>query len=389
MFTAFNLVKKILHGPGSIASIGEAVKRVGGSRVVIVTDKGLAGIGLHQPLCDSLRDEAIEYLVYDAAELEPNSRSIKHCVENILEFEADALIGFGGGSALDTTKAAAVLASNKGAIEDYFGLDKVTKPCLPMILVPTTAGTGSEMTSISVLTDDATGAKLGIVSDYLYADIVILDPELTLSLPPKVTAMTGVDAFVHAMESFVGNRATVFTDALNLQAMKMISANIREAYQNGFNLEAREKMLYGSALAGLGFGNTQNGIIHAIGTSVPSELKQPHGILMAAIAPMGIEFNYTARPDKYAVIGDILKGQDSSGKPVIERAEDCIDAFRALLVDLQIPAGLRPYGVKPRDLPGIAERASQARRLMDNNPRSANSSELLDLLEAQYEAIAA
>lgn len=175
------------------------------------------------------------------------------------------IIGFGGGSALDTTKAASVLLSNEGPIDKYFGINLVPNPSLPCILIPTTSGTGSEMTNISVLADTKNGGKKGVVSEYMYADTVILDAELTFGLPPRVTAMTGVDAFVHAMESFCGIAATPITDALNLQAMKLVGANIRQAYANGKNAAARDAMMYASALAGMGFGNTQNGIIHAIG----------------------------------------------------------------------------------------------------------------------------
>ena len=175
-----------------------------------------------------------------------------------LDFKVDVLIGFGGGSALDTTKAAAVLLSNEGPIDKYFGMNLVPNPSLPKILIPTTAGTGSEMTNISVLADTKNGGKKGVVSEHMYADVVLLDASLTVGLPPRVTAMTGVDAFVHAMESFCGIAATPITDALNLAAMKMVGANIRQAYANGGNLAARDAMLYGSALAGMGFGNTQN-----------------------------------------------------------------------------------------------------------------------------------
>ena len=159
--------------------------------------------------------------------------SIQHCTDEAKAFGADVIIGFGGGSALDTTKAASVLLSNEGPIDKYFGINLVPNPSLPCILIPTTSGTGSEMTNISVLADTKNGGKKGVVSEYMYADTVILDAELTFGLPPRVTAMTGVDAFVHAMESFCGIAATPITDALNLQAMKLVGANISQAYANG------------------------------------------------------------------------------------------------------------------------------------------------------------
>jgi len=383
MHHTFHSVSKTVHGVGSIAQAGEEVKKLGGERAIIVTDPGLASLGLHKPVEEALKSAGVEFVLYAKAELEPNADSIQDCANAATEFKADVIIGFGGGSALDTAKAASVLAAHEGPISKYFGVNVVPGPCMPMIAVPTTAGTGSEMTSISVLTNNETGAKMGVVSDYLYADAVILDPALTTGLPAHVTAMTGVDAFVHAMESFVGLRATPFTDALNLAAMKLIAANIRKAYTNGSNLEAREAMLCGSALAGLGFGNTQNGVIHAVGTSVPAKYKLPHGLLMACFAPVGISFNYMANPEKYAIVADILNGEDTCG-PVLERAEGCAEAFIAMLEDLDINVGLAPYGVQESDLEGIATRAMAAKRLMDNNPRQCTEKQLLDHLQKTF-----
>lgn len=384
MIYEFNSVSKVLKGVGAIEKAGKEVQRLAGNRAMIVTDPGLSALGLHKSLEEALTKAAVDFVLYDKAELEPNATSIQDCADTARNFEADVIIGFGGGSALDTAKAASVLAVHEGPIDKYFGLDMVPGPCMPLIAIPTTAGTGSEMTSISVLTNNETGAKLGIVSDYIYASSVILDPALTVGLPPHVTAMTGVDAFVHAMESFVGQRATPFTDALNLQAMKIISKNIRKAYANGANLDAREAMLYGSALAGMGFGNTQNGVIHAVGTSVPAKYKLPHGLLMAAIAPMGISYNQMANPEKYAVVCDILTNNDDLSIPIEDRAAYCEEAFLAMLEDLDIKPGLAPYGVTEEDLPGIATRAAAAKRLMDNNPRQGNEKQLLNMLQKNF-----
>ena len=250
-------VKKIVHGLGAIKEAANEVKNLKGSKAFIVTDPGLAKIGVQKPLEEALTAGGIEWKLYAEAQLEPSMDSIQHCTDEAKAFGADVIIGFGGGSALDTTKAASVLLSNEGPIDKYFGINLVPNPSLPCILIPTTSGTGSEMTNISVLADTKNGGKKGVVSEYMYADTVILDAELTFGLPPRVTAMTGVDAFVHAMESFCGIAATPITDALNLQAMKLVGANIRQAYANGKNAAARDAMMYASALAGMGFGNTR------------------------------------------------------------------------------------------------------------------------------------
>ena len=364
-------VKKIVHGLGAIKEAANEVKNLKGSKAFIVTDPGLAKIGVQKPLEEALTAGGIEWKLYAEAQLEPSMDSIQHCTDEAKAFGADVIIGFGGGSALDTTKAASVLLSNEGPIDKYFGINLVPNPSLPCILIPTTSGTGSEMTNISVLADTKNGGKKGVVSEYMYADTVILDAELTFGLPPRVTAMTGVDAFVHAMESFCGIAATP----------------IRQAYANGKNAAARDAMMYASALAGMGFGNTQNGIIHAIGTTLPVECHIPHGLAMSFCAPFSVGFNYIANPEKYAIVADILRGDDRSGcMSVMDRAADVEDAFRDLLNDLDIATGLSNYGVKREDLPACADRAFAAKRLLNNNPRAASRDQILALLEANFEA---
>ena len=379
-------VKHFIHGSGSIKQAADVVKNLGGKKAFIVTDPGLANVGVQKPLEEALTAGGVEWELFAKAELEPSMDSIQACTDAAKAFGADVIIGIGGGSPLDTTKAAAVLLTNEGPIDKYFGMNLVPNACLPMILIPTTAGTGSEFTNISVLADTKNGGKKGVVSDYMYADVVLLDAELTVGLPPRVTAMTGVDAFVHAMESFCGIAATPFTDTLNLSAMKLVAGNIRQAYANGKNLKAREGMLYGSALAGMGFGQTQNGIIHAIGTTLPVECHIPHGLAMSFVGAFCVGFNYIANPEKYAVVADILRGCDRSATmSVLERAADVEAAFRALLADLDIKTGLANYGVKREDLPACADRAFAAKRLLNNNPRAASRDQILALLEANFE----
>ena len=379
-------VKHFIHGAGSIKQAADVVKNLGGKKAIIVTDPGLANVGVQKPLEEALTAGGVEWELFAKAELEPSMDSIQACTDAAKAFGADVIIGIGGGSPLDTTKAAAVLLTNEGPIDKYFGMNLVPNACLPMILIPTTAGTGSEFTNISVLADTKNGGKKGVVSDYMYADVVLLDAELTVGLPPRVTAMTGVDAFVHAMESFCGIAATPFTDTLNLSAMKLVAGNIRQAYANGKNVKAREGMLYGSALAGMGFGQTQNGIIHAIGTTLPVECHIPHGLAMSFVGAFCVGFNYIANPEKYAIVADILRGCDRSATmSVLDRAADMEAAFRALLADLDIKTGLANYGVKREDLPACADRAFAAKRLLNNNPRAASRDQILALLEANFE----
>jgi alcohol dehydrogenase len=377
-----NSVPRILYGFGVIDGAGEEIVRLGGTRVFIVTDPSIAALGLLEPLKSSLAEAELAFEVFDKAELEPSASSINACADVARAFGADCVIGIGGGSALDTAKAALVLLSNEGGIENYFGMQMVKKPCLPAIYIPTAAGTGSEVTSISVLSDPQGGGKVGVVSDYLYARVVLLDPDLTIGLPPHVTAMTGMDAFVHAMESFVGLAATPFTDAYNLQAMRLIAANLRKAYANGTNREARAAMLYAATLAGMGFSQTQNGIIHAVGTNLPLACKVPHGLAMAALAPMGMNFNCIAAPERYAQRAQSLGIEPCSD--ALDAARRGIDAVYALLDDVGIAPGLKAHGVPHDALEATAERAAKAKRLMDNNPRKATAQQIFALLKDHY-----
>ena len=383
MFNTFQTISRIVYGNGAISQLGNEVKRLGGNKVVLVIDKWLEINNMHKKITEILNESGVDAKVFSDVVLDPTPECVMDCGKIIKDFGADLLIGIGGGSALDCTKAASILQNNDGPLEKYFGINLVPNECMPTILIPTTAGTGSEMTSISVLGDAYTNSKKGIVSDYLYAKTILLDPELTLSLPPKYTAYTGLDAFVHAMESYVNLSATPFTEAPDLYAMKMIASNIRLAYTNGNNKNARAQMLYAAAICGMGFSNTQNGVIHAIGMAVPANYHLPHGLLMAAIAPMGIAYNYMSTPEKYAQIAEIL-GATTTNSSIFSKAESAIEAFTKLLSDLDITPGLKAYGVKEEDIRGIAERAAASKRLMDNNPRKATADELEILIKKYF-----
>lgn len=379
----FQNVGRIKYGHNCISEIGEEVKLLGCSRVLLVTDKGLIEHDVHMPLLHALREAGLACTVFSDVELDPSPVSIEQGVLLLKEFKADLIVGIGGGSALDSAKALALRGAHKGPLERYFGLELVPSACLPIILVPTTAGTGSEMTSIVVLGNKETGSKKGIVSRYLFAKTVFLDPDLTLQLPPYYTAITGMDAFIHAMESYVNISATPFTEAVCLQAMRMIAENIRKAFANGNNKEARARMLYASALSGMGFANTQTGLIHALGHAVPSTYHLPHGRLMAAVCPMGMAFNCIAAPEKYANVADIL-GCNASGKNINERAASAVAGMENLLKDLGLAPGLAPLGVDRADIPGIAGRAAADTRLMAKNPRQGTAKELEALLQQHF-----
>jgi alcohol dehydrogenase class IV len=235
-----------------------------------------------------------------------------------------------------------------------------------------------------VLSDTANNVKKAIVSEHMYARTVILDPELTRGLPPHLTAATGMDALVHSMESFTGIRATAFTDALNREAIRLVAQNLRKAFANGDNLEARENMLQASCLAGMAFSNTQNGLIHAIALAIGGRFHLPHGLLTAFICPWVMEFNLLANPAKFAEIARAF-GEDTCGKPETEAARLAVAAVKALLNDLGVSYALKDYGVPRQAIPDLAKATLGAARLISNNPRKVSEKDVIAILEKNYE----
>ena len=379
MNAIFQIPSRIVYGAGTIKDLGAEVRRLGANRALIVTDKGLVEHNVHIPVQEALTVAKIPYKLFPGVELDPSPGSITNGALALREFEADVIIGLGGGSALDSAKAVSLLSAHGEPIERFFGIELVPSPCIPTIMIPTTAGTGSEITSIVVLSSAATQSKKGIVSTHLFAKSVVLDPELTFDLPPYYTAITGVDAFVHALESYVNLAATPLTEGVCLQAMRLIADNIRKAYANGRCLEARSAMLYASALSGMGFANTQTGLIHALAHAIPTDHHLPHGLLVAAASPMGIAYNSLAAPEKFANIATIL-GCDIREKALHEQAAIALNGMQRLLEDLDITQGFAAYGVNRDEIPNIAQRAAGDARLMARNPRQATASSLEKLL---------
>jgi alcohol dehydrogenase class IV len=251
-------------------------------------------------------------------------------------------------------------------------------------LIPTTAGTGSEATNIAVLSDPKRGVKNGMVSEFLFARTAILDPQLTADLPPAVTAMTGMDALAHALESYTGMRGSPFTEALSLKALGIIGGALRRAYANGDNLRAREDMLYASCMAGMAFTNTQNALAHALSMTIGGRYHLPHGLLTASVLPWVMEFNLMANPAKYVEAARAL-GEKTEGLSELEAARLSLKAVRSLLEDLDIPCRLSSYEVPREAIAGLAQETIETQtRLVSNNPRKVSAQQAAAILEANY-----
>lgn len=383
MFPSFNTVRRIVSGCRCLESVGDEIKRLAGAKVLVVTDPGIKAAGLLDRMTKVLEGAGIPHHFFAEVEPEPSIEVVAASLAAARAFGPDVIIGLGGGSSLDISKITSVMLTNAGPIEKYFGMELIPNPGIPLILIPTTAGTGSEMTSICVLSDTQNKVKKGIVSENMFARVVLLDPLLTIGLPPHVTAITGMDALVHAIESYTGIRATVFTDTLNLQAIRMVAANLRKAYVNGDNREARENMLYASGLAGMAFSNTQNGLDHALALAIGGKFHLPHGLLTAFILPWVMEYNLPADPQKFIRIARAF-GEHTDGCPEIEAARLSVKAVKNLLDDLDISYRLSQYNIPREEIPGLAKTAIGAVRLISNNPRKATEKDVIKLLQANY-----
>jgi len=380
----FQTVPRIVFGVNCTENLGKEIKQIGATRVAIITDPGLVEVGIDQPVIEALKNENIESCLFKEVEPDPRIETANKAAAFVKEHKADLIVGLGGGSAMDIAKAAAVICTNPDPIETYSGINLVPKPGLPVVLIPTTAGTGSEVTSISVLSNTEKKIKAGVVSDYMFARCAFLDPALTVKLPPPVTASTGLDALVHAMESYVGKRASFITEPLAFSAMEMIAKYLRRAYADGSDIEARSGMLQGSLLAGLAFANTQTGAAHACSHSLGAFFHIPHGIATALMLPAVMKFNCIAATEKFSNIASAF-GENIEGLSPIEAANRSVDAVVRLIEDIGFQLGLENYGVTESDIPALTDGAIlPAARLWNNNPRSATKDQVAQIFRDSF-----
>lgn len=360
--------KKIILGKDSVKTIGDEVKKLGSSRALIVTDPGLVSVGLTKLAEDSLHDKQIEVAIFDKVKPEPPAHIVDECAEIVRDGKYDVVIGIGGGSSLDIAKGSSIMATNHGVILDYVGIEIVQKPGLPRILIPTTAGSGSEVTRSVVLTDEKENTKKVVSSSFLTADLAILDPMLTLSMPPDITASTGMDALVHAIESYVSARTTPFSEILAVEAITLIAHNLPSAYSKGADVTARYNMLLAANIAGLAFGSGGLGAVHGLAYVLGNEYGIPHGRANAIMLPYVMNFNKTGNLRKFAKIAEAM-GENVDGLSIYDAAEKSVEAVKKLLNAIQIPFRLSEYGIPRDDLSKLVEGGMRQARLFIPNPR--------------------
>lgn len=364
----FQTTSRIVRGAGSLSDVADEITRLRTSKVMIVTDPGIVAAGIVGKLEEILTAANIVYNICDQIEPDPRLQLAVDTADQLRTTETDLVIGIGGGSAIDIAKVAAVLVTNDGDIGTFIGIDQIAKAGLPTIIIPTTAGTGSEVTPIAILSDHDEKLKKGIVSPYLFPTVALLDPELTLGLPPQVTAATGMDALIHAVEAFTSKNSDSLTDIFACRAMELIYTNIRQVFQDGSDVLARANMLDGSLLAGMAFANAGVTAVHAFAYPIGAEFHIPHGVANSIMLVPVMEFNMSGNLAKFSAISKIF-GHDISGMDDKEAAVLAVDLLRQLTNDLQIPKHLSEFGVKDGDIPGLAEGVMKVTRLLANNPR--------------------
>ncbi len=366
--TLFRTTPRIVMGLGALKNLAAEVGALKAKKILIVTDQGLIDAGLVSQIQEVLDKAGIQNAFFKDVETDPRYEIVADCVAKIRSEDADLIVGFGGGSPIDIAKVSAVMATNEGPISEYFGIDLVPQPGLPTIIIPTTAGTGSEVTPIAILSDHTEKLKKGIVSSYLFPSVALLDPELTLGLPPDVTAATGMDALIHAIESYTSKNASSLSDLLASQAMNLISRNIRTAFADGSNLTARSNMLEGSLLAGMAFCNAGVTAVHAFAYPIGAEFHIPHGVANSIMLTPVMEFNKLGNLEKFARIADYL-GENTAGLSTRDAANTAVEAMRNLAADLKIPGHLSEFGIEEKHIPELAEGVMKVTRLLANNPR--------------------
>lgn len=374
---------KVILGNGTVAQAGEEAGKLGAKKALIVTDAGVVKAGLVQGLEESLKAQKINFGVYSQVKAEPEARIVDECVKAVCADGYDIIIGIGGGSSLDVAKGAAIMATNEGKIVDYSGTDLIPLRGLPKILIPTTAGTGSEVTRAIIITDDSDNSKKAVFSDFALPDVAIIDPLLTLSMPLAVTADTGIDALVHAVETYVSVKATPFSDVLAIEAINLIAENLPVAYVRGDNIEARFNMSLAATLAGMAFTSGGLGAVHALAYPLDTEFHLSHGRSNAVMLPYVVDYNKIGSLSKYADIAEVM-GEDMEGLSEYEAAESLVSCLFRLIEDVAIPTRLSDYGVSRDDIPRLVAGGMKQKRLFVPNPRNLTEEDVNNIYESAF-----
>ena len=380
----FQTVPNIISGLGSIQELKNVLTQQNYQKALIVTDAGMILHQLHQPILEILTQIGLEYLIYSDIQADPPEHIVLEAVDFATQEQIDVIIGFGGGSSMDVAKIIALLAHPKQQqkLSEIYGVNQAKSPRLPLILIPTTAGTGSEVTPISIVTTGAT-TKMGVVAPILYADVAILDATFTQGLPAHITAATGIDAMVHAIEAYTSNvKKNFYADMLAQNALKLLNHNLTKVLKNGADLEARQNMLVGSMLAGQAFANAPVGAVHALAYPLGGHFHLSHGHSNALVLVEVLKFNAPKAKQHYADLMQLLD----------PRSTGCTDGLCDLFIDHMqnhldqsgLTLKLKELDIAEAKLPQLAKDAMLQTRLLQNNPREMTEQDALQIYQAIY-----
>ena len=369
---------EIHFGEGIISTLPEVIAKLGGTKPLLVIDPGLVNAGLDKDITSHLDAANIAYVTYDAIDPEPGLKLADKGTEIARQNNCDCVVGIGGGSAMDVAKAVSILLTNGGKAVDYLGIGKISKPGAPKIMVPTSAGTGAEVTFTAVFINEETGSKGGMNGDPLYPEAALLDPALTVSLPPHITSTTGIDALTHALESFTSIQANPISEMYSTKAIKLIIDNIRSAYADGRNMEARENMLLASLLGGKGLALAGVGLVHAMAYPLGGMFGIPHGLANAVLLPYVLEYNLIGNLKKHAMVADLL-GCDTKNLSLRDAADLVPLKIYELNQDIGIPGNLLQLGVTPDKIEEMADIALTVARPVENNPRQPSRDDVIEI----------
>ena len=366
---------RVNAGPGSIDSLKEVVADFNARNVLIISDKGVAGAGLIARPQALVEEAGASVSIIDDTPPEPSVEQVESILAAAQGTAWDLVIGIGGGSAMDVAKIVAVMLNNDVKLHDLLNKAPIPHRGIPTVMVPTTAGTGSEATPNSIILVPEDELKVGIVSPKLMPDCVILDPQMTLGLPPAITASTGMDALCHAIECYTSKKGNPFSEMIALKAIRLISRSIREAFKNGKNLDARHDMLLGAFYGGMCIAASSTTAVHALAYPLGGKYRIAHGISNAILLPYVMQFNAVGNEAKFRDIAEAM-GIDIAQLSDAEATQAFIAALFAFNHDLEIPANLKRWNITEADLETLVEGAAKVTRLLDNNPRPMNKDDI-------------
>jgi len=379
---SFQLPRKILFGVGISEKVGYEAKALDGKEVLLVTDRNLAVTGIPEKIEAALMEEGLNVNIFIDVEAEPRLEVAEAVAEAVRTKRYNMVVGVGGGSVLDMAKVAAMASTNPGPMRRYIGVDLVKKPSLPKILLPTTAGTGSEVTDIAVVTLVEDEMKTAIVSPYLFGDVAVVDPSLTYTLPPRLTGSTGLDALSHAMEAVMSINANPITDSLALKAIGLIFTNLPKAYRSG-DAESRYGMSLSSLMAGMAFGNAGVGLGHALAYTFAVSYQVTHGVSCGLVLPYVFRFNASALSWQLPQIAQAMH-IDTEETKAEELTPSISEALFKLMDELQAPKRLRDVGVPREAVLKMADKLLGIKRLIQRNPRPLSKPDALMLIEEMW-----